>query len=64
MSVPGSPLRNLSVVDVLVAVKVSLHDCHICVVVAAVVLFVHAVSDVPSSDTSTVLVVPNMPPGL
>ena len=36
LSLDGSPLRNFSVVDVLVAVKLVLNICHACVVVQVV----------------------------
>ena len=63
LSLTGSPFRNCTVVAVLVAVNVVVNSCHVRVVVHVVQLFSKAPSDVPFSDTSAVLVVPNTPLG-
>src|SRR5215470_5787144 len=64
LSLAGSPLRKVSVVDVLVAVKVRKNCVHARVVVHVVQLFVNAPSDVPLAKTSTVLVTPKPVDGL
>jgi hypothetical protein len=65
LSLAGSPLRKVSVVEALVAVKVSENCCHTQVVVQVVVqLFVDAPRDVPLAETFTVLVTPKPVAGL
>jgi hypothetical protein len=64
LSLDGSPLRNRSVVEALVAVNVVANICHACVVVQVVQLLVKAPNDVAFSDTSTVLVTPKPVLGL
>ena len=64
LSLPGSPLRKVSVVELLVAVKGVENWLHACVVVQVVQLFVNAPRDVALAETSTVLVTPKPVDGL
>ena len=64
VSFDGSPFRNASTVDVLVAVNVVVNNCQVSVVVQLVQEFSAARIGLPLMSTSTVLVVPKMPVGL
>ena len=64
LSLAGSPLRNVSVVELLVATNVVVNSSHVKLEVHVVQLFSKGPSEDPFSDTSTVLVVPKIPVGL